>query len=138
MRSIVKAINLTSINSDVYIRQGEGRKFENGVIHRFVLRDVHSQQVVNSAAAVIPSLLRNNPQLCFVSKPLKDETLQEKIKSCCYLIINGNAFCLSSKPKAPNDIDPLCTDRPFSEAIVEEPVQCSKGRTLRKSTLQSR
>ena len=58
----MKAINLTSINSDVYIRQGEGRKFENGVIHRFVLRDVHSQQVVNSAAAVIPSLLRNNPQ----------------------------------------------------------------------------
>lgn len=126
------AINLAAINGSVYIRQEPERISGGRRIHRFVLENSSSQQVVDSAATAITSFLRDNPQLSFVSRPTEPETLQHKISSCRYLIINGNALCLSNKTKAPGAIDILCKDMFFSEAVIDEPVQCSRGRTFEK------
>ena len=133
----MEALKLTAINHTIYIKQEPARSFGNRKIYRFILENSNSQKVVDSAATVITSLLKDNPQLCFVSRPSSNETLQNKIRDCRYLIINGDALCLSNSNKAPIEINIMCKDLFFSEAIIEEPVQCSKNRIFEKRYLEA-
>lgn len=129
-------INVSALSNSVYIRQEQERGSGSRVIHRFILQDSNSQQIIDSAVTTINSLIRDNPTLCFVSRSGEQETLQQKVSRFPYLIINGHALCLSNKTKAPNDIDISCKDVFFSEAIIEEPVQCSRQHTFEKKYVE--
>ena len=67
---------------------------------------------------------------------MERNAFQHQVQDNPYLVINGRAVCLSKKEKASEDIDVLCRDIFFSEALIDEPVRCSSGHTFEKRFIE--
>lgn len=124
------AINLNALSSSSSLKKASESTVYNRHVYRFFLV---SQERVNAAAQAVVDFLHDNPYLCFVSPPIPPQTLESKMRSNMYLVINGDAVCLSDQPEAPNGIDPFCKDELFSGAWIREPIQCARGHTFERS-----
>jgi len=122
------AINFRALNG-VFTRTEDERRIQGRDIHRFSL--IPRMEAARVAAA-IQSFLEDNSDLVLVSKPRMREDLGIKAIQCPHLTINGDAVCLSDRPKGPSDISPYVKDVFFSEALIEEPIKCSRGHVFER------
>ncbi len=120
---------------DGVFNRTEGQRVELGrSIHRFQL---NPQVQMAAVSASITTFLQNNPNLVLVSKPLAGEDLAGKATRCPHLTINGDAVCLSDKLKSPDHVDLLAKDAFFSEAFIEEPIQCPRGHVFEREYIEA-
>ena len=123
-------INQTSLQnllSSGYTQEEPKRSIGPINIYRYVLSNSDSPEIVSKAATAIRALMQKNPHLIATFPTASKEELQETVRKDPYLVINGRAVCLSHRPKAPKNVDRLCVDALFSEALLSEPVQCERG-----------
>lgn len=91
-----------------------------------------NQEGIDTAHNAITNLMAQNTLLQLVNTIPAGQTLRDLVSNSRYLVINGNVFCFTNKAKAPLDIDLICRDIFFSDALIEEPVRCTRGHMFEK------
>lgn len=125
--------NLNALAGSGYLMDGPERNIGARRILRYGLSNSGS---IDSAHNSIQALINQNPHLLLLNRLNPGQTLRDLISSCRYLVINGNTLCLTNKGKAPSEIDLICQDIFFSEALIEEPIKCSKGHVFEKKFIE--
>ncbi len=100
-------------------------------VYRYIFQGSGSKEGVSKGADAVRQLIRDNQALHPLFNMNDTESFSDMIKNCIHLVINRQAVCLSDQPKA-TDVDPKYMDTYFSESLLQEPVQCSKGHNLEK------
>ena len=102
-------------------------------VNKYMLQNSQDETLGHAVNRIL-RLLRDNPNLVATFETENPNGLKLRISQERYLTINGDAVCLSAERTAPGIANTNFKDRYFSEALLREPVICSSGHCIERSS----